>query len=190
MRLSLSCFVLLLSVNASAESMLGTYDFGAPSLPSGASLPYTFAGQIYYDVGSGQFKGIDHLNNTLTLSPPTGTSAVTSVGTSERSERIVIGAGTDVTGCTSTPCGQFNSSGPAADSWVDDVNHNSTGNYTVNLVSGYFSAKPVCTCSVNRDAAIVVACKVNSANSITVLTTTVGGSSADEPFSLVCQGQH
>lgn len=87
------------------------------------------------------------------LPAPVLVGSVTSNSTGqERTERLTFGGSSvDTFGsagglCTSSPCTIWRQSG----SWVTSVTRGSTGNYTVNIASGIFSAPPTCNFSANN----------------------------------------
>lgn len=76
------------------------------------------------------------------LPAPVLVGSVTSGSTgAERIERVRFGGASERSNCTTSPCTIYSQSG----SWVSSVTKNATGNYTVNIASGVFSAEPTCS---------------------------------------------
>ena len=79
-------------------------------------------------------------------------------------------------------------------SWVSGITVTTTGQYTVAIKSGEFSATPMCTCSagsagmicVVRDAGLVT----GSPTQIELITSTDAGTYTNDKFVLSCKGPH
>jgi hypothetical protein len=98
-----------------------------------------------------------------------------------RTEHAVIGTTNDTTGCNTGTCTVFN----ASSSWIS-ATRSGTGTYTY-TISG-FSGKPVCVCKHNRLASLNVACRVDSATTVSAYTANNADTAQDEPVSIHCQG--
>ncbi len=86
----------------------------------------------------------------------------------ERIERAVFAdSSTDNTACSSSPCTIWRQSG-----WLTSVTRNSTGIYTMNIVSGTFSDVPTCTFS--------------NTNSTTVFCQNGGGTATSTSYQFKC----
>jgi hypothetical protein len=119
----------------------------------------------------------------------TGNTINNSPGT-ERIERISFGgAGTRTapTACSSTPCTIYDQSG----SWVTSVTRNGTGDYTLNVVSGMFSALPTCSgIGVGTNGTYYLVPTVVSGWTTTSLRFAMGfnGTAADAGSQIICMG--
>lgn len=109
---------------------------------------------------------------------PTLVGSVTSNSTgAERVERVQIsGAGA---------CAVVAQSG----SWVSGVTHNATGDCTLTIAAGMFSAAPTCTCTVTNAASRYCAgVGSNTSTSIRFATKTYADVAQDQPFDVICVG--
>ena len=98
-----------------------------------------------------------------------------------RTEHAVIGTTNDTTGCNTGTCTVFN----ASSNWIS-ATRSGTGTYTY-TISG-FSGKPVCVCKHNRLASLNIACRVDSATTVSAYTANNADTAQDEPVSIHCQG--
>lgn len=98
-------------------------------------------------------------------------------------EAAVVATTNDTTACTSGTCTLFNAS---STTWLT-ATRASAGNY--NLVFSGFSGKPVCNCSLDRAADLIVGCNVASSTTGSVLVSArASGTATDDIFSIQCSG--
>ena len=107
----------------------------------------------------------------------------------ERVERLTFGGNAGATAaCTLSPCTISAQSG----TWVSSITRNSTGNYTINIPNGIFSAFPSCNCSGLSVGANVWCQSGNggpgSATAVNILTSNSSGVASDASVSVLCMG--
>src|SRR5690349_8179563 len=90
---------------AAGVNSLSPYEVVAPSLTGDPSAGDRVAGQIYLDISSGLFKGIDNNGD------------VKAFGSLDRVERARVVGSTEYTNCTADPCVIITQSG----SWLAGV---------------------------------------------------------------------
>jgi hypothetical protein len=119
-------------------------------------------------------------------------SVQTSSESIERIVRVSFGGATTSDNCTSSPCNIYRQNGSTSNN-VSSITRASTGNYTVNFVSGVFTSIPDCSLSMAaRGASTAMKCEIPVSN---VTTTTVQifcfnttPAVQDAQVSLVCSG--
>jgi hypothetical protein len=114
------------------------------------------AGLLYYDEGVG-LKIINPTGTPETLSA-TGTSPVTTGGSSERVERAVVN------------CDGSSAIISQSGSWVSSIGNISAGACTVTLASGKFTSAPTCVASANSSSSptVYLSAYVTSSTSVTI----------------------
>lgn len=119
---------------------------------------------------------------------PTLVGSVTSNSSGAlRFEAAKIGS-TSTTACTSSPCGSVNQLGS---NWISTVTRNSTGNYTINIPSGTFSAAPICTFAPGASGGAPDFCQLNdreTATSVPFICQNDAGTATDAEVSVHCMG--
>lgn len=93
------------------------------------------------------------------------------------------GATENVNACTADPCTVYVDN----ENCISSVNRNSTGNYYVNFETGFFSDKPLCTCSggfLSSDAP----CHVRRQSATQIRIWLSNGSAVDDEVSIICRG--
>lgn len=162
-------------------SLLGSpYDVVVPVLTDDPASGSRVAGQLYFNVAGSSFNGIDNNGNVVTLAFSVG-NVVTS-GSSDRIERIRV-----TSDCTSSPCTIASQSG----SWVSSVTRNSTGNYTLNINSGIFSAAPTCNVLAGNTANLVTFRQVAATTSTSfqfLMANYSNFAALDGTFDVICMG--
>lgn len=90
------------------------------------------------------------------------------------------------TSCSSSPCTVYDETGD----WISSVTRNSTGNYTVNINAGTFSATPTCmTTSNSTTSSISILVNVPaSATSVTAVAYSDLGAAQDDAVQIFCMG--
>ncbi|TXH08958.1 MAG: hypothetical protein E6R04_09695 [Spirochaetes bacterium] len=137
------------------------------------------------DANKGQPNGRWTVFPVTAQSPqPLLTGSVTSNSSGlERIERLNVGDGTV---CSASPCTISSQSG----SWVTSVTRGATGDYTVNIATGIFSAKPACSATtLGSSAPGELRVETSSATSLNIKSCNSGCSGAlDNTFSILCMG--
>lgn len=163
------------------------YDVVAPGLNGNPAGSDRQAGQIYLDVTSGtggSLKVIGTDGNIQALSTGSG-SAVSSDGSAERIERATFGGANDVTACSSSPCTIHRQSG----AWLTSVVRNGTGDYTLNIVNGMFSAPPVCIFYSRYSTTTIFPASANTSTSYNFKNFNTNTSTyVDTAMDLICMG--
>jgi hypothetical protein len=168
-----------------------SFEFAAPVVSSTSAVYDKQVGMIIYDLSSGQFKGLNTSGGWDSMTV-TGGNQVTSSGTSERVERITV------TPTSAGTCSTSNQSG----SWITSTTPNATGDCTVTITTGIFSATPVCVATVDETSSpttdfMGVKISVTSATSFRVRETRISGTSAPSltvygaiggPINVICMG--
>lgn len=149
------------------------YDVVIPSLGDDPALADRMAGQLYYDLSSRAFKGINSDGGIDTLAV-SGSNAVTSDGSALRFESARIN-------CDASPAALQTSS-----SWINQVNARSGSMCSVVLATGIFSSEPNCVVT-NRGVGSSVAFGIAPSGS-TTYTLEIYGLNADWDAYLMCMG--
>jgi hypothetical protein len=106
----------------------------------------------------------------------------------ERVERVRFGGSSELSSCTSSPCTIYSQSG----NWVSSITRNAVGSYTINFVSGIFSAPPSCTCLANQpglDDAVCGGAPNNSTSTKTINTrNSTSAYRVDTTVEVICMG--
>jgi hypothetical protein len=106
----------------------------------------------------------------------------------ERIERVRFGGSSELSSCTSSPCTIYSQSG----NWVSSITRNAVGSYTINFVSGIFSAPPSCTCLANQPGLDDAVCggAPNNSTSTKVINTRNSTSAyrVDTTVEVICMG--
>lgn len=106
-----------------------------------------------------------------------------------RMESVSFGGATEGTNnCTADPCTIYRKSGG-----VSSITRNSTGTYTINFLSGTFSAAPTCTMSCNQDGTGIAICNKNNAGVPTstafqIITRNTSNTAVDTETTVICMG--
>jgi len=188
--------ILLFSLSATANSVYPAgnwaqpssgFDFVAPIINSGGSgtgFPANKqVGMIVYDMNGNQFKGLNANGNWDSISAA-GLNAVTSVGNTERVERITAAEGST---CTVSPCTINRSSGSSTTAWVASLTFTTAGDYTVNFQSGIWATPPSCSITTNS---ITISNGSATTSSIKFATYTLAGAlTAAKDIQIVCMGR-
>lgn len=177
--------------NVNGSTALFTIPFSICDILPVTTGQNTFRLQYQMDTGTGSGSGNYLYANTKgdnikwhvrpliqSVPAPVLVGSVTSGSTgTERVERVQIsGAGA---------CAVVAQSG----SWVSGVTHNATGDCTLTIASGMFSAAPTCTCTVTNAASRYCAgVGANTSTSIRFATKTYADVAQDQPFDVICVG--
>lgn len=132
-------FCVVSTAYAAERLELLNFDFIAPIVNSETDVPRQ-AGLIFYDIGSG-LKIVNPSGSVEVLSA-TGTTGVTSGGTSERVERLDLN-------CDSAS----NDSPSQSGTWVTGVTDISSSQCTITIANGMFSSAPICVATKTSCAA-------------------------------------
>lgn len=113
---------------------------------------------------------------------------VVSNGAKIRHEFVRFGGATQRSNCTSSPCTINVQSG----TWLSSVSRTAAGSYTLNIVSGMFSAAPVCVCISKPIGVTGGWCMMDDAAASTtayqLLSTNTGGTATDANVEVHCSG--
>jgi len=159
------------------------------------SSPYTVKIQVATTGGTGFISDTNFTNQTnvewaiTELDAPQSMPFLQGNVTSNTQGSEHIERASIATSCTSTPCTITSQSG----SWLTSVSRASAGTYTMNILSGEFSATPTCTV-VNGDGNNVAYGVIQaSATSTSVPFDSYASSSStltDSRFNIICMGSH
>lgn len=108
-----------------------------------------------------------------------GSVTSNSIG-AERFERVTV-----TSTCSASPCTIASQSG----SWVSSITRASTGDYTLNFVSGIFAAAPACNCTISGNTS-AICFMVNNPNTSSFQFRTLNSSASltDSQFHITCMG--
>lgn len=186
-------FVLMSLLTLTSHAQESNFaELNAPVVYNRANLNEANAGAIVYDTNSGAFYGLSttgsptSTSSWIQLGGSTSSSNVTTSGNSQRMENVQVG-NLGSSNCTSSPCTMVSNTPGVA-----SVTRNGTGSYTVNFVSGNFSAAPVCVCSTTSAANFPTTCSPNAAPTSTSwsFASTYSGTAYDSTFTVICMGTH
>lgn len=102
---------------------------------------------------------------------------------SERVERALIAQGSN---CSSSPCTITSQSG----SWLSSVTRAGTGDYSLNIANGIFSAQPACVVlQWNANLQTIPTVSPQTSTLFRITTATSGGTATDtRDFNVICMG--
>jgi hypothetical protein len=150
-----------------------SFNFVAPTVSAESAVSDRQVGMIIYDISSGTFKG---LNKDGTFDPMSsfGSNGVVSSGSSERIERAYIASGGSIT---------------SQSGWLASATNPSTGQYTLTITAGLFSAAPSCVATPVTTGNSYIS--INSTPTTTSVPVTQRDSSnvlLNGAFYIVCMG--
>lgn len=159
-----------------ADNALGLYDFAAPAAYQTADVVGQTLGAIVFQTKDSTFQGYTGNGTWTQLSPPSGGHNVISEGV-ERVERTRITNNGSV-------CAISSQSG----SWLSGVSFVGTGECTLSINAGVFSATPVCTAISDGGAYAVVLNSITSTSVAMETINTTNGMLANGNYSIICMG--
>lgn len=111
--------------------------------------------------------------------------AITSGSNKQREEVAIVAGGSSTSVCSVSPCTVYRPSS----SWISGVVRGSAGVYTLTIVTGVFSAAPVCNCTTaEATTGRLTSCQPTSATSVSIGTFTGAAAASDSLFAISCYG--
>lgn len=127
--------------------------------------------------------------STLYFRVPISGWAAGGEGLQNESHSAMVAGASISSACSSSPCTVYLKS----DNWVSSVTRSSTGTYTINFVTGTFSASPICVFSEARGGPSNVAPDYSAVSSTSITLNSwnaAGGAGADSAFTVSCRASH
>jgi hypothetical protein len=193
------CVFLLLAGASSLASefsiMSSPLEFAAPVLGDKTALTNAQAGQIVFDMSTGQFYGLttsgaaSTAGNWTPLSASTGNSTVISTA-ALRVEYAIVSLCNSGTTCTSNVTSNSGPTIGTTGSWLGSIGRDGAGVYILNFSAGIFSGTPVCTFvgSATQNALATIGGTTSSTQwTVEIINSTIG-TSVDTAYMVTCVG--